>query len=66
MMAVQRDDEPNSLAWAYRNKVTCGPDVDGFSVSGVSDNFGSDVPERTGDRGKLFVEGVEEFGSVKR
>jgi len=66
MMAVQRYDEPNSLAWAYRSKVTCGPDVNMFSVAGVFDDFGSDVPERTGDRGKLFVEGVEEFGSVKR
>jgi len=47
---MQRDDEPNSLAWAYRSKVTCGPDVNMFSVAGVFDDFGSDVPERTGER----------------
>jgi len=66
MMAVQRDDEPNSLAWAYRSKGTCGPDIDGFSVAGVFDDFRSDVPERTGERGELFVGGVEEFGSVQK
>ena len=65
-MAVQRDDEPNSLAWAYRSKGTCGQDVDGFYVAGVFDNFGSDVPKRTGERGELLVRGVEEFGSRKR
>jgi len=65
MMAVQRDDEPNSLAWAYRSKVTCRPNVDGFSVAGVFDDFGSDVPERTGERSELFAGGVEEFGLLQ-
>ena len=65
MMAMQRDDEPNSLAWAYRSKVTCGPDVNRFSVAGVFDDFGSDVAKRTGERGELLVGGVEEFGSKK-
>jgi len=52
MMVVQRDDEPNSFACVCveRSKVTCGPDVDGFSVPGVSDDFGSDIAERTGER----------------
>jgi len=38
----------------------------GFSGSGVSDDFGSDVAERTGERGELLVGGMEEFGSVKK
>jgi len=46
--------------------VTCGPDVDGFSVPGVFDDFGSNVARRAGERGELFVEGVEEFGSIKK
>ena len=66
MMAMQRDDEPNSLAWAYRNKVTCRPNVDGFSVAGVFDDFGSDVPERTGERSELFAGAVEEFGLLQK
>jgi len=44
---------------------TCGPDVDGFSVAGVFDDFGCDVAERPGERGELLVGGVG-YCSVKR
>jgi len=64
MMAMQRDDEPDSFACGCveRGEVTCGPDVDGFSVPGVFNDLGSDVAERTDERGELLVGGVEEFG----
>jgi len=45
---------------------TCGPDVDGFSVAGVLEDFGCDVAERPGERGELLVGGVKEYCSVKR
>jgi len=35
-------------------------------VPGVFDDFGSNVARRAGERGELFVEGVEEFGSIKK
>ena len=66
MMAVQRDDEPNLLAWAYKSKVTCRPNVDRFSVASVFDDFGSNVPKRTSERSELFARGVEEFGLLQK
>jgi len=49
-----------------RSEVTCGPDVDGFSIASVFNDFWSDVAKRTGERGELLVGGVEEFGSMKK
>ena len=45
---------------------TCGPDVDGFSVAGVFDDFGCDIAERASERDELLIEGVKEYCSVKR
>jgi len=45
---------------------TCEPDIDGFSVAGVFDDFECDVAERPGERDELLVGGVKEYCSVKR
>ena len=40
---------------------TCRPDVDGFPVSGVFDDFESDIARRAGEGGKLLIGRVEEL-----
>lgn len=60
MMVVQRDDEPNLFICkcVERSEVTCGPDINRFSMPSVFDDFGSNVAERTDKRGELLVKGV--------
>jgi len=48
-----------------RTRDTCGPDVDGFSVAGVFEDFEGDVGKGAGEGGELLVRRVEEFCTVK-
>ena len=48
---------------------TCQPDVHGFSVAGVLNDFGNDVDKEAGERGERgeeFIGRMEEFCYVKR
>ena len=49
----------NGVVRVCRSDHTCGPDVRGFAVAGVFDDFGGNVAERASER-------MEEFRSVKR
>ena len=44
---------------------TCGPDVDGFSVASVFENFRGDVAERAGEGGELLIGGMGVFWAVE-
>jgi len=51
--------------WCVRkNGNTCDPDVDGFSVAGIFEDFGGDVAERAGVGGGLLVGGVDVVNDI--
>ena len=57
----EREKERGELVFACRSGHTCRPDVDGFPVSGVFDDFESDIARRAGEGGKFLIGRVEEL-----
>jgi len=53
--------ESNGLLYACGSDDTCGPDVRGFAVAGVFENFGNDVGKGAGEG---MVEAVKERTAV--
>jgi len=47
MMAMER--ESNGVVYVCGSDHTCGPDVRGFAVAGIFDDFGGNVAERMED-----------------
>jgi len=58
-----RNDESGGACRKARD--SCGPDIDGFSMAGVAENFGGNVGKGAGGGGELLVGKMEVFWAVE-